>query len=1455
MHKRERHECNDTSDGEREFLKSMRKSYDPIDTPSFEAVMKKLRDPAADAGDVLVLCIEVGAGTLAQAFDLLRSKDNAAVRATFQVVWEHFVMMPTVPFKVTLEPQNAYPAKRWAEWAGLDGDMAMIGATPLDMCFYYASYVSNVRRYGKWVLRNDPSVAEQLQQQEGEEEDDGVQLMDLSPQKQQQPQTLEGVLRAAADAYHEIVPACLAVLVNRAIAGRPVLDLIALKNKNTKANQHLFHRLFGFSKKILNDGGVPASDRLYIPAQYLFATKWTSVNIDGHAFRLYHSMPEFARLNLSAVRLMNADKLAHSTLLSKEANLKELSIISRKDVNAFKGTKNLLGPRLSAPLRLSKLELVDLPSLSRFPVPGRMLASLKELRLSKLQNANLDIVKFVSSLLSVPKSKLKTLALKELALSDPDMMKWCVLQDTALDSLSLESLKGITTLPDCRAVPSCKTLLLSGLSVPLVEYIGILQLNCSEVELRKLLILHNSPVEGGAPFSSAFLYPELDAVLGRRDPGLKKLVLSDFEMLVDFQQSLQGKVGLTHLSIINTGRLQGEKISIPFKHLPALEKVVIDDPKTAYSESMTPTTLLYWNRQMALRATGPVAAASPPKKKQQQQQQQSPIAAFSALSDGGDGVVAEGGPVVRSLEEMFEDREEMSVSAVSDGGGESEESEAVIADSFNALKDMYVPFGAAMKKGPNGDDLDRMEIPEWLPRDLETLAPGNPFKLLFSQTWHEWESEVVQWLAAPCEGIQLRVGSDAQLMNTIVGVQVSKKTNIVDGEPFSVTFNGVSARMTTGVQEDDNQVAEEEDIFWSKLGRGGFQAALQYTRKERLIGVNETTGLPIFCTELKLTYPLQPRNNEGVAFGEELIDEDDHDEDDEEEPVDAKRVRRIPLDYVDTLSKTRFSLGRLTLYYEYANSRNPYRFRLTIELEAAIRFFSLLNLVSLCAVDPKLQLKQVAGGEKFDEYEVAENAFIERLQVPEMQASMSPNEVQRQTALHSIASVCSQIVTATPFFQDDTDSRALEMVQTENDRFLFSSYLLVMYAQTLGTRYVLSSIRNVELRRHVESVIYPQVLVPVSKWCVATSPAQNDPSIAAQYAVTLPLSARFVSMLESMRDTMANGNKDDIGFVMEQLLPSPELEEDDPTAVFLSTKTEFDQEIDDALDALPEKERDELYYASADSTRCLKRLTDVFTLAKREHSGDGQYLDLAEVSDFVLKEIDHEKLFEEWIAVINKSISILAPKSGSPAAESPQKKRSKLQEARDQPLAVISSVQPEFVPSVVVASPSPVKVIIKPKKRAAPSQQQEKAPSPQKSGTPSPSRLPAPSPSAFSSSPVPVPVALSPFGPPQPEIEIFSRRSPFSASTSTSSNTVTPVKGRKPRRQQKPQQQQQQPPSKSGGSGSASDPFVLSQISSSCANCAASQPQWKCRACMGIAYCGEACQVEHWETVHQHECN
>ncbi len=1381
--------------------------------------------------------------TRKQEYDIVRKGEKTAEEreALWMQVWVWFRASARHPFAAkATDPAvlNAlcFGAKAWdEEWSHLGAltigpNMQSMPHRYLSLCFYYASYVANVYRYVRQTVEDTDAPAD---------------------------------VEVAVSIYHREVSSVLNLLKGR--VGRPILE-VAILSSASRVKHHLFHELFGYPK-----GGPPADStmRLYLPAQLLFHG-WTAINMDGRAFRMYHVMFEFDWMgrvgwkdSLRALRLSYLDNTVCLGRVLTIPKLDELSIRSGKE---YTRGVNLFDKQTSVISNLSKLLLVDLPSLRRLGSDGVVFQRLKELHLENLSFPGFPLAAFFQAP-PPPPLPLKKLILRGPRLAVPPRMdEWLVLP-SSLSEIVLDNLPGVSSLPLAKSPIASVTL--ANLTLPWLRYMSFV----SSAGPTKLVLDTLRVVEpqrdvfpGAIPVIHDMFNTELKGIINANGTWnrLTECTLSGFVHVTDFTGVFERAAAtLERLAIYGSVG----HISLPFRELRALKDVKIDKASgVSLSERLTPTSRAYWTRQALIIADGggggAEAAVSPPRKKLdfddkgKEEEEEDDAGAGGQMS-------AAAAPL-----DIFSDDEEP------------------VSDIFASLEDMLIPFGAGRDKMSG-----QLSIPPWLPRNLEEMGDNDPNKRLFASTWLEWETAVSSWLASEDEGLLL--------YPAIGDLRISKVVERDDGEPFAIIFTTAGLpqappppKGTAGRGEAEKMLYSERNKFLAGLLSQEFPVVLRYSRKERVIGRNEQTGAVVTSDGINLTFPLETLSQDdgilaGIVFNsDEFVDEKDG------------LSKSCRVGFNDTRARVKLDLGKLTLLFKREDDPFPTGFSFRITLAAAVRFLAVQSAVLLSFQDVGLRDKLNLGGEgeeaAADESEDLLGVLSRQLKARE--TTFRPGEYKNQLAMLSALSASRGVAASTPFFFDETNERVLEAVREEPFRQLMAGSLLLVYAQALGLRHLLSLkdprkgrgvlwagtkilpsgrpaplMRDMVLYEHLTQVVMPKYLEPVAAWCIAWSPSEGGEGgeAEAQSESVSSSASILVALVQEMGDRLlvplgAGQLADAYAYVLEQLIPAPDLPDDDEVMAFSATREGFAQLVAEMIDdgvTFTEEVRTRMTEVLRVIDTELDHLTAEFLEAKVKHSGDGQYLDTAQMAAYVKTVYPAERV-ERMVADIVKAINTIVG-SVKGAAE---------HEAAldEQAMAATATSPTTTATSPIVGQPSRKR--FKQDLRAAsrsPSQSPDRLtgllPSPQKS-TPPPVAAKLTIVNSPKRSVVFIDLVTPPGSPVEKDqVEVIDLTSPLKSSSSSSSSSSA---SSTPSSQLSPEERQRREDRRMDAEQEAEEEReeleemrraaeeeaenikgVIEQQQQQfvCAHCGDEGPEKSvCSQCRSVFYCGGECQRQHW---------
>jgi hypothetical protein len=193
--------------------------------------------------------------------------------------------------------------------------------------------------------------------------------------------------------------------------------------RQTDLVDKLYYRLFGL-KSVRDTFGV-TRPLLYLPVEFLFHD-WTSVNLDGRAFRLFLTMPEFTWVSVKHSQALSRVRVSHEshTLTLNVSTLGLLSVISVKDGPLLSRNRAsyILGPVFADPMRnLNELILVNLPS-AVFPQPlerdgaGFSMPRLQTFHIENVSRGR-SVTAFISAILSAGEA-----TIQRVILAGPDLL-------------------------------------------------------------------------------------------------------------------------------------------------------------------------------------------------------------------------------------------------------------------------------------------------------------------------------------------------------------------------------------------------------------------------------------------------------------------------------------------------------------------------------------------------------------------------------------------------------------------------------------------------------------------------------------------------------------------------------------------------------------------------------------------------------------------------------------------------------------------------------------------------------------------------------------------------------------------------------------------------------------------------------------------------------------------------
>lgn len=954
----------------------------------------------------------------------------------------------------------------------------------------------------------------------------------------------------------------------------------------------LYYRLFG----VKPTGNVPL---LYLPMEYLLE-KWTSINLDGRAFKLFLTMPEFTWNSVMFDQTLARVRISgeHNSLSLGLGNMSRLEVLSVQNGKLLSRNRAsyILGPAFADPMRnLSKLVLVNLPS-AVFPENIGLL-SMPRLQTFHIENVSRgrSVYVFVAQVLGASQRTLKELVLAGPDLLVPTDLSKLVIGNT-VRSLTLKAISvEITSFPSVSdGLKELSDLTLSDLPQSL-----------SDAQYRRLLAL--SPLEltlESLPVSNA----SFSEMLRSADPDrLVTLNMSNLNDVFDLDPALSGKRALKTLRITMGTRKQGqERLNVPVRKMDSLTTFVIGGVEASKLQAMlTTSTFTEWMRQRIILEKG-----QDPEAKRR--------LSFEAFPS----------PQKDSDPGQQQEKRDIELDGVS--------FEAIEA----TLQDMYAPFGS---KGPG-------QFPDRLPPASLMLSPEYAMGNLLMQTWLEWDESMVAWLSNEHgEGVQ---------MDTLMGnAEFTKRAIVKDGDVYSLEFGCKRSTQKTALGsrlaeelEKDLGLDTANDKFWSDMDShtAPLPLRLELVCKERVIGRSSTTNAPLIDGSVHLVYPMSDlrRFTLGPAAEKQGFRGDGS----------GGRGERANVLYRGQ------SIGHLTRYYESTPSGYKFiiGFRMRLVLGQLVRMMAAEDalllatrpvLVAVASGTPSGTGKEkdaAAEAESLAEANVSGlpeqlRAVTEGLLFPGREMPFSREELIRHRVLANVLYTTSTIATQLPFHWDEDNSQMLAAVQQEPERQMFGNWLSVAYLFSIGLSYLLETgglgvderAREPDLLAHFRRLLYEPVLLPVSRWCLAYSPSTGSTVSTEESLVTVASSGdRLLALLKLIRDTLLDPQSTPNDVVSVTTMLSPPVfeeggggadEEDDEEGnegvmQFVQAQADFEDAINEALDN--DHHASEQFETRVGKNRRIfidatKRLADIYIEAQTDHSGGDKYLDFGRMTAFM----------------------------------------------------------------------------------------------------------------------------------------------------------------------------------------------------------------------------------------------
>lgn len=1048
----------------------------------------------------------------------------------------------------------------------------------LSACLHYFAYVSNVFAY----------VAYKMSRPE-------ERLLTAGGGNQEIEQRLtEEYVRS----YHAEVDGTLAEL--KAAEPKVLTVNVITRTDRRNINNKLFYRLFG--EKALPGPDVPC---LYLPVQYLFH-EWTSINLDGRAFKLFLTMPEFTWASVKHGRVLSRVRVSHekNALSLNVSNLAALSVISVQDGPLLSRARAsfILGSRFADTMRnLTELSLVNLPS-AVFP-ENVTPVTFPRLQLFHIENVSRgrNVMEFISQVLVASQSTLKTLVLAGPDLLVDRTMQRMPLVPRTVRSLTIKRISvEVDSFPRTDSIAELDDLTLADLpvSIPDAQYRLLAALSPKELVLESL------------PLSNASFTEMLRAGDPDRLQTLKLINMNVFTL----DGALDNKRELTNLSVmLPSSSGQQQKLSVPIRSMARLTKFTIGGVEAENAHAhMTGATFSEWMRQKIILGGGGSSPGKEPKRR------------LSFESEAGTSTATASGkqPEIERNDEKQQD--------------DDEEKDSVSFEAIEqTLMDMYEPFGS---KGAG-------QYPERLPPAKQMETPGYPLAGLLMQTWLEWDEGIVAWLA--------NEHGEGLLLDSAMGdIVVSKKKVLKDGDVYAVEFSSKRSmqkvRVTTGARPGaaDEKLSLETEKFWNDLDSVtvAFPMRFELACKERVIGRSATSNAPIIDGSVHLLYSC--KDTLRFSTGDPVERDSSSLETQADFLYFGQRIGKLIRQYETTPSGFRFIVG----------------FKLRLVLGQAVRMLATEDalLLSTRSIAPSSAGGGAASGKASDAAAAAESlaeasaeglpvqlsAVSERLQYPGMEGRFSGEEIVRHRVLTNILYTTSAIVSALPFKWDEDNDQVLAAIQQEPERVMFGNWFNVAYCFCVGLGFVLESAgyQSTELRAHWKARLQQDLLLPVARWCLAYSPADRitQSTVSSEESLISVEAAgdRLLAIMSMIETAVLDKQTPDEEVVSVTTMLSPPTfgadDEDDENAAgggggqedesvmqFVQAQADFEDAINHVLDnehassAQFEQRVGQNRRAFINAT---KRLTDIYLEAQANHSGGGRFLDFAQMAAFMRAE-------------------------------------------------------------------------------------------------------------------------------------------------------------------------------------------------------------------------------------------
>jgi hypothetical protein len=1127
----------------------------------------------------------------------------------------------------------------------------------LSMCLHYFAYLSNVYAYVAYRLGR----AEERLLSDGNQEASATLTME------------------AVRAYHTEVAGTLKELTS---ASPKVLTvgLVQRAGKRSSIENKLFYRLFG-------EKAVPSPDipRLYLPLEFLFY-EWTSINLDGRAFKLFLTMPEFTWIAVKHKRVLQRVRVMHeqNALTLNLAGISSLAVISVQDGPLLSRNRAsyIMGPKFADSMRqLTELTLVNLPS-AVFP-SGTGAFEMPRLQLFHIENVSRgrDVAEFISLILNASATTLRTLVLAGPdLLVDPYMSRLPELPST-VKSLTIKHMAvEIVAFPRVTRIKELDELTLVDLPASL-----------SDAQYRLLTSL--SPKEltlGSLPISNASFVEMLRV----GDPDrLARLDLVNLQNVYSLDAALENKRELKTLSVtLPPDATPSKKLSVPIRSMSRLAKFTIGGVEAEKVHSrLTGATFSEWMRQHIILKD----AASAPKRR-------------------------------LSFEDEALKEPEAAAAAASELEQEEEEGDSVTFDAIEqTLQDMYEPFGS---KG-SGQYPDRMP-----PASLMESPSGYPLAGLLMQTWLEWDEGTIAWLA--------NEHGEGLLLDSAMGdISVSKKKILKDGDVYAVEFSSKRSLQKTRVQlssaSNKNVMVSEEKLgletekFWSDMDSvtAPFPVRLELACKERVIGRSQGSNAPLIDGSVHLIYPC--RDTTRFSTGQPVEKSSGTLTTQADFLYFGNRIGKLTREFETTPSGYRFLVG----------------FKLRLVLGQVVKMMASEDALLLSTrsiglgkgSSPALSSKKPADAAAEAE-SVAEasaeglpvqlSAVSDRLQYPGREARFSAEEIVRHRVLTNILYTTSAIVSGLPFKWDEDNDAVLSAIQQEPERLMFGNWFNVAYCFSVGLSFLLETggfQNSPDLYAHWRARLYADLLLPVARWCLAYSPADRiaQSAVSSEESLITVESAgnRLLALLRMIKQAVTDKTTPDQELVSVTTMLSPpvfgaededdekdEQGSDESVMQFVQAQADFEDAVNETLD------NDHVSSAQFEQRvgqnrrvfiSATKRLTDIYVEAQANHSGGGRYLDFAQMASFMrttyqaalpdfeaaeraIQAIQRDLVDEVQIdlAALSPQLGALSPLAVSPVALSPPLSLSATNKRVVSPLSkkaklIVRDSSPEVVASTV----------------------------------------------------------------------------------------------------------------------------------------------------------------------------